>query len=383
MGKVKRPTTEKLIPHPVLVASRHKPARRLATFLTVSSPHRFMSVSIDAYCTVRTPVRPPASFAEVGRHDRHDHELASDLAVRYRDLLHQSELRSLPSLAAIAQHFLRVQRRVSLVADRWDRNLLAPWAWQVNAILVTPEGEILDPDGRRLCDRDHGLPESDAQLPFPVEARQRKAQSEMLLRNRLIDVPAEILPVVSEPEVEVRDAHAVVGRALALLVVAVRAESLRNDQPISLARLQNRLPEAWGHLSASELIFLEQSQPDPLAIEDALWNYESLLTLQWALGMHPELPFPDEFCDIAAITHTMLSIPADQWLKQTQLRNDRAILDALDLHQRLLWAAREAYRLQQPPPASIDGNIIVRRQHALNWLTSWADADWDAVDTPS
>ncbi len=59
------------------------------------------------------------------------------------------------------------------------------------------------------------------------------------------------------------------------------------------------------------------------------------------------------------------------------------ILDALDLHFRLHWAARQASVEQKSPPTDLEPGVVVERRHALNWLVCFQDADWDGVDTPT
>ncbi|PSD21825.1 hypothetical protein C7E13_19565 [Stenotrophomonas maltophilia] len=57
--------------------------------------------------------------------------------------------------------------------------------------------------------------------------------------------------------------------------------------------------------------------------------------------------------------------------------------DALDLHYRLHWVAREAQRQGAPMPGALEGGVIYERHYALNWLFCFEQADWDDVDTPT
>ena len=64
------------------------------------------------------------------------------------------------------------------------------------------------------------------------------------------------------------------------------------------------------------------------------------------------------------------------------LRPAPEILDALDLHQRLHWAVREAER-GGGTAGELDAGVIRERHRALNWLVRFENAAWDDVDTPS
>jgi hypothetical protein len=74
-----------------------------------------------------------------------------------------------------------------------------------------------------------------AVLPYPPQAWQRKARSEEQLAARKISVPADLPPLVSEPELRTRAPEDILRRMLALYVVAIRAESLNSKTPLTVA----------------------------------------------------------------------------------------------------------------------------------------------------
>uniref|UniRef100_UPI0036F32DB4 DUF4272 domain-containing protein n=1 Tax=Novipirellula aureliae TaxID=2527966 RepID=UPI0036F32DB4 len=237
-------------------------------------------------------------------------------------------------------------------------------------------------------DTETGLPDEHAKIPFPVDARERKLVSEQTLRNRLIDTPESLPPVISELEVEFRDADEVAWRCLALFMVAVRAESLSAGKPIPIGKLREKSPMAFEALTPNEIEFLNTDHPDQQSVVNFLWRYEALFTLQWALGMHAHMPFPDEICDVPKVAELQIAQPnrlqvAEAELRQGSSHASRELLDAVDMNYRMLWAARNAKVHDQTPPSGIDGGVISERQHALNWIIQFENADWDDVDIPS
>jgi hypothetical protein len=342
-----------------------------------------MPIEIFAYCTHRDPVEPDFPHEPVFVRDGSTAGFDDHLGYLIRDLFEKSEGEISQAVYGLCRHLQRTNVIVAFKVDGEHVEAIAPWAWKSNAVLFLPDRSIRDPNGAVLLDPDSKQPDEHAQLPFLPDARQRKAQSEVLLRNRLIDTPEILPPVVSEFEVTLRSADDVAWRMLALFIVAVRAESLANEQPIPVATLQEKSPLAFKALTRWEANFLKNESPDEDDVIAAGWRYEALAALQWAVGMHAELKFPDEICDVPEVAKQMIAQPDRQLIEVARLRPTAELLDALDLNYRLLWAARDATTQGQEPPAGIVGGAVTERQHALNWLTCFEHADWDDVDIPS
>ncbi len=342
-----------------------------------------MPIEIFAYCTHRDPPEPEFPHEPVFVRNESTPGFVEHLMKLVQDLFESGEGQISQTLYAVCRHLQRTSMLVAFKVDGEHIEAIAPWAWQSNAILFLPDRTIRDPNGAVLHDPSAEQPDPNAQLPFLPDARQRKAQSEIELRNRLIDTPEALPPVISEFEVTLRSADEVVWRMLALFVVAVRAESLSSGKPIPITALREKSPLAFQALSPWETAFLENASPPESDVSAAGWRYEALATLQWSLGMHATLPFPDAICDVPEVARQMIAMPARQMIESATLRPTGEILDALDLNFRLLWAARDAATRQTEPPAGLEGGVIAERQHAFNWLTFFENAEWDEVDIPS
>ena len=342
-----------------------------------------MPIEVFAYCTHREPPRPDFPHQEVVVRDYSTAGFVEHLTGLVSELFEADGGPISQTRYALCRHLQRTNVLITFKIDGEHVEAIAPWAWQCNAILFLPDRSIRDPNGAVLYHPDQEEPDQHAQIPFLPDARQRKSQSELLLRNRLIDVPDLLPPVVSEHEVVLRSADDVAWRMLALFIVAVRAESLSSGNPIPIASLKEKSPLSFQALSPWEQGFLDQKNPPEEMVVAASWRYEALATLQWALGMTPTLPFPDAICNVPETAQQMISAPARRLIETAQLRPSPELIDALDMNFRLLWVARDAVARGVDPPAGIEGGVITERQHALNWLTFFENAEWDDVDIPS
>ncbi|MEM9366919.1 MAG: DUF4272 domain-containing protein [Planctomycetota bacterium] len=341
---------------------------------------------------------------------------APDLSDPYREVIHEpgvidpslDEQASLwatflssvppesPVLGLIDQHLGRCRQIVLPKVAPWDhpgQSDWTRWAWQANAIWWTGQDRFLDPAGELLLDR-HGTIAPTAQVPFPVDARQRMLRSEVELRNRSVEPVNGVPPVSGLEEANLRTPELIAQRALALFLVAVRAEAILGDHPLSVEQMRARSPLGYQALSPREREFFDSKNPDPVMAEVFIWRYEALATFQWALGIRADQKWPDERMDQADIVSPMLRLADERFVSKTQTRPTQALLDALDQTLRLWWVADNAHQeaAQQTSaspeglPGGIEAIIIAERLAALAWMCHWPPsflADREAVSAPA
>ena len=225
-----------------------------------------------------------------------------------------------------------------------------------------------------------------AVISFPSDVRERQARCEEELGQFGIRTPATLPPVVSEIDVVLRSAPEVARRAMALLVVALRAESLMCPE-LAVADLREKRPLALRALTPKEQAFLNDVAPDQQQITNFAWRYEALWLLAWALGLVEVLCYPSETCDVGILSKTLLALDEEALLKNAKLLPTETLLDALDLHFRLHWLVRQR---QDGKPSDgetggsdLDPGVVLERHHALNWLVQYEGAEWDDVQTPT
>jgi len=237
-----------------------------------------------------------------------------------------------------------------------------------------------------------------AVISFPLEAREiprdardRQARCEEELGQFGVRTPATLPPVVSETDVVLRSAYEVARRALALFVVALRAESLMSPE-LAVAELREKRPLAVRAMTPKECEFLNDEKPDQEQITNFVWRYEALWLFAWALGLVDVLCYPSETCDVGILSKTFLETDEEALVKNAKLLPTETLLDALDLHFRLHWLVRQRQGDKpgdgdKPPAAEMGGNdldpgVVLERYYALNWLVQHGGAEWDDVQTP-
>jgi hypothetical protein len=337
---------------------------------------------LNAYCTVADAPKPDFPHTVNGRRDLTSAELSSHLNGMMHLLAGQAKGGMTRTRYHVIRHLQRVQQHVSFAVDPADLSAFHAWAEAANAIVFMEDGSVRDPQGRVLLSVS-GDGDAKAVVPYPPQAWQRKARTDEQLAALGVTVPADLPPLVSEPELHLRAPEDILRRMLALFVVAIRAESLNSKTPITVADLQQRFPPAFANLTDAERAFLAQEMPAEQEITQFLWRYEAILVLQWALGLQDALPFADAICDVSSISSTVIDRGTEGLRKQPVARSGTEILDALDLHYRLHWASRQAILKKTPVPADLNDGVLQERHMALNWLVRFEDREWDDVDTPT
>ncbi len=327
----------------------------------------------NVYSTLVELERPTFAHLLHARRDLSDPELLAHLNRFCGHILDLGDGQMSADKYHVILHVQRVQHHLIMAVGVDDLAAFHAWAARANAILYTQDEQVTDPQGRVLL----GATDPAAVLPYPAQALARKAATEAALAARGTAVQESLPPLISEPELVLRERDEVVGRARALLLVALRAESVASNEPMSVDTLLDRMPLAEDYLSPDEKAFLAKDKPTRKECAQFLWRYESLYVLEWALGPADALPFPAAPCDTAKTVATLIE------MRGPALRTGSEILDALDLTYRLHWHLRQQRLKKRPDTPGVDVDVVMERHHALNWLVRFQHAGWDKVDTPT
>ena len=264
-----------------------------------------MPVLVNAYCTNRHPPAPQFPHELIDRRGRDDAEMPAHLQGFTGYVLSRGNQQMTLVKYRLMRHIQRVHHQFSMNVGTDDLEAFGRWAQAANAIAFFPDGSIRDCQGRVLLDEE-GQTAEGAAVPYMQDARDRKIKSVRRLGELGIIVPESLPPVAAEAEVEFRPAREVALRAMALFLVAVRAEVLVSSRGPSIDELKDRFPLAKEGLSPAEAEFLAVPDPDQKQIPVFSWRYELLFALQWALGMMPELPVATKTCDVPALARRMI-----------------------------------------------------------------------------
>jgi Domain of unknown function (DUF4272) len=186
------------------------------------------------------------------------------------------------------------------------------------------------------------------------------------------------LPTIeAEAETPRRATEEVALRAIALMVVAVKGESL--DQALTQELVERyRIRDA---LTPKERAFIDDPKPSEVDRIQFAWRYECLWVMLWALGFADDLQRPDHIVDVPKAVGVIVNLGRDRFVAQAALRPAGELLDAADLIYRYHWATREAELRGREPPAGLDPGVVMERHYALNWLIGYLGLDWDEVST--
>ncbi|WP_157667709.1 DUF4272 domain-containing protein [Comamonas serinivorans] len=342
-------------------------------------------VLVHVFATLREGVSPPFASLTLEHLDTRHPEMAEHLTGLMRYVQGRNPADMTPRRHALWRHLQRVQHVWRLTLMPAQLEALGQWAGAVNGVVALPDGSVRDPKGYVLLAAPGGSDDALARLPHPADAWQRKRASEALMRARGWRVSASLPPVAGAGEVSLRTVPDVVGRALALVLVAARAESLAagGGDALTPDRLRQRLPAALAHLSPNERQFLDTAAPTQAQVVAMGWRYEALHGLLWALGLLDDLPWPQDVCNVAQCVALLLDANLDRLAHDASLRPASDILDQLDLHMRLHWLLRDSELQGQTAPQALRRGVVMERHQVLNWLIAFEQADWDKVGTPT
>jgi hypothetical protein len=207
------------------------------------------------------------------------------------------------------------------------------------------------------------------------EAELRKERSISILK--LQNIPyIEWLPTIEDTKTSLPlNTEEVAYRAMALQVVAVKAEGLESN-------IVEKIINEYGlssYFTKKERQFIySQDIPETDRIQ-FLWRYEAYWVLLWALGFVEKLDYPDEICDVPLAVSFLADRSREQFLKEAKLRPQEEILDQADLIYRYHWAAVEARIKGKETPGNMDASILYERHYTLNWLIGSGQSEWDDV----
>ncbi|HMT07748.1 MAG TPA: DUF4272 domain-containing protein [Pyrinomonadaceae bacterium] len=211
------------------------------------------------------------------------------------------------------------------------------------------------------------------------EQLERKKRSEQQLQTEGVPF-IEHLPVIEgPPTAQLRSVEDVAWRAMCLNLVAVKGEGMGYERLTEIIE-QYGLREKF---TRDEVAFIESAEPTDHERNQFTWRYEAYWVLLWGLSYIPELGRPDQICDVPRSVKIMVDRTAEEFIHQSRLRDIEQILDAADLIYRYHWACRDANLVGNPPPAGLNGGVVLERHYALNWLIGYpeSDTDWDDIST--
>jgi cytochrome c-type biogenesis protein CcmH/NrfF len=212
---------------------------------------------------------------------------------------------------------------------------------------------------------------------FSMASAERKASSEAVLQKNNVPINESLPYIEDESEALVRSKGEIAERAMALIVVAVKAEGLEQE-------IVDQLVEGYGLknvLSPKEMEFISEKSSSYHDKTQFIWRYEAAWVLLWVLGYVDELSYPNEICSVTAAVAALHERTKEQFVADADLRSISEILDEADLIYRYHWAVVDARIKGQPAPSALDPSVVLERHYTLNWLIGYMGQEWDDIST--
>jgi hypothetical protein len=332
---------------------------------------------VHLYCTARH--LPALDFPHQlrWRLGRGDAELERRLQQLTASLSQPSEGPPGESGLQLMAHLRRVAYGLCLEVEEPTQARLGRWLEQAHGVALMPDQSLRDPWGEPFFQADQS-PNPRARLAVSAQAAQRRVNNLRRLRAEGVAVSHPLPAPIEEIELELRDPQEVARRALALFLVALRAEALDSGDPVPVAEMEELQPLGFAALSSAERGFMLHPHPPRQTVMEMSWRYESLLALLWSLG-RAELPPASEICDVPTLVDMLMETEEEAFVATAGLRLSSIVLDTLDLHQLYHQVVRQAEQEETEPAVELVPGVVFERHYALNWLTRFEEADWDDI----
>ena len=217
-----------------------------------------------------------------------------------------------------------------------------------------------------------------SQAGLTPEQLNRKIASEKIAKEHEVPVNSTLPYTEADEEVTLRTRDEIVDRALSLFYIALKGEGL---EKVFLTDFEKKY-QVLSKLSPEEKDYALAENPTQQQSIDAVWRYESLQVMLWALGYVDQLEYPDSLCRVPELVSIFRTYPDETSFRQNaRLRTKSEILDQTDLIYRLDWACVDARIHNQPAPGKLDAGVVYERHYALNWLTNYMEDEWDDIST--
>ena len=211
------------------------------------------------------------------------------------------------------------------------------------------------------------------------EQAARRAKSEAYCQLHKIPVYHNPHAFFTDPAeaVTFRTTDEMIDRLYALCYIGLKSEAMPEKDFYPLGGKWHIMDR----LSPKERKYVLAAKPTDQQKSDAMWKYEDMHVLLWALGLVDSLDYPDHQCDVKNDIRLFFSIPESALRQKMRPRSRKEILDQADLILRLDWACVDARMKKQPAPAGLNGDVVYERHYVLNWLITDGGQAWDDVTT--
>jgi hypothetical protein len=212
--------------------------------------------------------------------------------------------------------------------------------------------------------------------PISSSSEARKKRSIKIIKSKNIPFIEHLPVIVADKKAKIRSKEEIVKRAIALYIVAAKAEGLSKGK---LKKIIDNF-KASKFFTKKEDKFIKKGKPSEQERANFGWQFECCHVMLWALGHIKNLDYPGNICDVPKDVEILKEVGSyENFFNKSKLKEVEKILDEADLIYRYDWACLNSRINGEKSPGHLDFGVVVERHRALNWLINYMDQDWDDV----
>ena len=208
--------------------------------------------------------------------------------------------------------------------------------------------------------------------------KERKNRSEKRLRQHGIAVNSHLPARFTPEDALTKDLDAVCRRTAAgilMIQIACDAESGDYDQSREVLLPYLERFGAVDSLNGPEKRLLA-GEYTPQDLVQIVWTYESCWSLEWALGLIPDISDSSDICDCEKAVHLVADCESlDAFREKCSLRPLDELKDMTDYYYRAHWAVVENRLRPETEIGDLNEEVVMERRRGLDWLFAPED-DW-------
>ena len=208
--------------------------------------------------------------------------------------------------------------------------------------------------------------------------QERKARSEALLRECGAAINPHLPLHFAPGDALTKGLDAICRRTAAgILMIQIACDAENGDFDHSKEVLLPYL-ERFGVLDSlngpeKRLLDGEYTHRD---LAQIVWTYESCWSLEWALGLVPDISDGSDICDCEEAVHLVADCESmDDFRAKCSLRPLEELKDMTDYYYRAHWAVVENRLRPETAIGDLNEEVVMERRRGLDWLFAPED-DW-------
>jgi hypothetical protein len=205
-----------------------------------------------------------------------------------------------------------------------------------------------------------------------TEAEQRRTRSQARLTAEWVPIDEDVPLVPAAGEVAPRSHEATLARAMALVVVAVKADGMPREQAVEVLASKGLLtvltPPEQDAIAADEIDERQRVQ--------LVWRYEAAWTLLWVAGVVDELGPANKLCDLEQMVTVIRDESIEDLKSRATMRTVDELLDTFDLVTCYRHAVGRTLEERTAPPPACHPDVVAERFGAMDWLLIHTEAGW-------